>query len=55
MGKLRKPCTAYPPRKVYVAAVMKLSTEHDYHAVHAQTLERVRTFFIHALGDNARE
>jgi hypothetical protein len=27
----------------------------DRDAVHAQTLERVRPFFIHALGDNARE
>ena len=27
----------------------------DRDAVHAQTLERVRAFFIHALGDNARE
>jgi predicted dienelactone hydrolase len=27
----------------------------DRDAVHAQTLERARTFFIHALGDNARE
>jgi hypothetical protein len=41
MGKLRKLCTAYPPRKVYAAAVMKLSTEHDYHRPIARVIEAI--------------
>jgi AraC family transcriptional regulator len=41
MGKLRKLCTAYPPRKVYAAAVMKLGTEHGHHRRIARAIEAI--------------